>query len=228
MTAREPSLSFERGAAPRISAGRRRVELAAVWCAAAGLAGTAPACAEYIAQNHDALPPLGWVALVTQAITFVVAAGAIIGAAIGAALSLRVRAIARLALAVVLGTLACAGLGALGANHFGVLELPYFGGPAILGSIGLSVLMAAVGFARIEAAIAGRGAVWRAALAPAPVILLVAAAALAIAPSVAGLDLDTMRELTDDLGLAEVGALGGTIVGSLCATWFAASALLTR
>lgn len=230
---REPSLNFERLAKPpEAPATRRRLELVALWCAAAGLAGTTPAYTIYVSRHADWMPAIGWLQLVVQSITFVVVGGAWCGVSIGAGLSFSVRVGLRLFGAVMLGAAGSSMLGAIGAVHFGLLSLPYFGGPAILASIGLALFLAAVGFAHTESKIAGTPLDYRAcvicALGPLPIFLTVVAVALSVEPSITTLDLEAMRSLVHLIGLPLLGAVGGAFIGMLGAAWFASSALLAE
>lgn len=228
---REPSLNFERLAKPpEAPATRRRLELVALWCAAAGLVGTTPAYTVYVSRHFDWMPPIGWLQLVVQSITFVVVGGAWCGISIGAGLSFTVHAGLRFFGSVMLGGAASSMLGAIGAVHFGLLSLPYFGGTAILASIGLALFLAAVGFAHTESKIVGTALGYRAcfacALAPLPLFLSVVAVALVVEPNITRLDLEAMRFLVHLIGLPLLGAGGGAFIGMLGAAWFASSALL--
>ncbi len=233
MTTREPSVTFERIArVAEAPPARRRIELTMLWCALAGLAGTAPSCALYVFRYADAMPTAGWTRFVTQVVTFVVVGGAWCGLAVGFGLGFPAHRRARFAAGVFFGAAGAALMGSLGASHFGLMSLPYFGGPAILTSIALAVVLAAAGFAHAESSIAHTALPWWrcaiCALAPAPPIVAIVLIASLIEPAVMGLDLQAMRELTLRMGLPLVGAGGGALVGMLGAAWFASSALVAE
>lgn len=226
-------VAFERLARPpEVPAARRRIELATLWCALAGLLGTAPALSLYVARHADGVSLSSWTQLITQVTTFVVVGGAWCGLLIGAGLSFPGRASTRFAAAVALGAVGAAVMGAIGAPHFGLMRLPYFGGPEILVSIGLGVCVAAAGLASTEARLSQTPLAWwacaRLAIAPAPLVALLLVFGLLAEPQIVSLHLDAMRELTSRIGLMNLGAFGGALVGMLGSAWLASSALLAQ
>ncbi len=209
----------------------RLIERAIAYTTLWGTLGAAVPLSLYAAEAWPWLAPGEHGRWLVQVVTFLVSTMAVCCAAIatGVCVVRRLRAPRALEIpaAALFGAAAGSLFGAIGVSHFGSLALPYVGGPLLVATSITAMIVVAGAYARAERPQPSWRQVLIAALIPLLPVALGLGAIAWLAPEVS-LELDAMRQLAAQLGLATLGAMAGAAVGGIGGLWLATAARLAR
>jgi hypothetical protein len=192
--------------------------------------GSLPSMVLYLRVYWEQASTETWHQLAAQSATFVVATGALWGAAVGAAVGLtRTRgALRRGSAAAIAGAVGAAPAGTIAALHFGQMNTPYFGGVSILLAAVATLVIAGIGFARLTQRTPLARALGCTLGAAALCLVLLLPLCVALPSAALFLELDEMRFIASAIGLGPMGACVGSILGAIGGVWVGATISLAR